>query len=775
MFKSICFSTGLSLMALGLGCSPLDDSKSELKQEVLSVYGYVDGKVRSLTSKDLKGLEFVSHNKILTWEGIIENFSRPGEKVHIIDTAKFEGHLGYTQEALGRGKSYDQRAFFDEIQPPATRRYMPFMVYDFRNQPVKWEGKNYRWVMNIRRYNFKDTHLELAEVLAHLRSLLQGSLFRDQGEPLLYVYDNIPFTFRRPHINFVDEIKTKGFSFITENQMIDLAGGDLVSILNPGKAFGYLKLVKANEPTSDLTPKHIAIFEDTPERIPPVAGIITLEPQTPLSHVNLLARNRGTPNVSTASIDLIPSIAKLLNQLVAFEASKDGQISLREASISEAELFWKSRQKEKLVVPEIRSNSLEYVDFSSDQEGQLAVTQIGSKASNYATIQKILGSKFVLPGFALTFSHYLALAENPVLKDLIGRLIRDKDGLSPTEVSARLEEIRNFILTGTDHEVIGKTVAVVRSLSGKMPGVKKIRLRSSTNSEDLPTFNGAGLYESEGFKFEDNDEKLKMKILNVMASLWLDRAYWERELFGIDHLKVGMAILINPAFVNESANGVVMGSESVNGFKTLVNAQKGEASVTNPLEGEVSELFSFLNQDFSKLEDTKSSNLGSVFLSSESKILDDMSDSLLDLQVVTKTLHDYFVGRQRTLGDKRAYGIDLEFKILLVNGMPQFIVKQSRLLNLGSTQLGDKPKVIRKAVAKNNGMSGAHLRRFPKQIASLTPSDFCFMPVNSTVGISAAVEVGNGFSEIVVAAPSSACPGFKGKIYVFSKHFNFLP
>jgi hypothetical protein len=45
MFKLICFSTGLSLMALGLGCSPLGDTKSELRQDVLSVYGYVDGKV----------------------------------------------------------------------------------------------------------------------------------------------------------------------------------------------------------------------------------------------------------------------------------------------------------------------------------------------------------------------------------------------------------------------------------------------------------------------------------------------------------------------------------------------------------------------------------------------------------------------------------------------------------------------------------------------------------------------------------------------------------
>jgi hypothetical protein len=82
---------------------------------------------------------------------------------------------------------------------------------------------------------------------------------------------------------------------------------------------------------------------------------------------------------------------------------------------------------------------------------------------------------------------------------------------------------------------------------------------------------------------------------------------------------------------------------------------------------------------------------------------------------------------------------------------------------------------MRKAVAKDNAMSGAHLRRSPKQISDLNPSDSCFMPVNTTVGISSVIDLGNGFSEVVVSTPSSACPGFKGKIYVFSKHFNFIP
>ena len=96
----------------------------------------------------------------------------------------------------------------------------------------------------------------------------------------------------------------------------------------------------------------------------------------------------------------------------------------------------------------------------------------------------------------------------------------------------------------------------------------------------MPEFNGAGLYESKGFNSKNSDEKLKEKILTVYASLWSESAFLEREYFGIDHSKIGMAILIQEAFQKEAANGVIVTTLTKdNKIQIIVKAQIGRAHV----------------------------------------------------------------------------------------------------------------------------------------------------------------------------------------------------
>ena len=739
-----------------------------------AVLGSVAGSIRPLTTAEVEDLQFVSHDKILTWEGLIANIGTPHPEVHLIDTEKFEGHYGYTKDGLGRGAAYTQNHFFNEVQSADRRRYMPFLVFDFRNRPLLWRGQSYRWVLNIRRYNYTDAHQQLADMLADLRSLLSARLMQGFGEPLLFVYSK-PNTFRRPHLNRLSEVRAAGFETITEQQMIEAAGGSLVSVLNPGEAIGYLKLVGAEESTDGLTPRHIAVFEDTPERVPPVTGIVTLEPQTPLSHVNLLAKNRGTPNVSTAKIELIPNLERLLGKLVRMVARRDGSVSFAEVGLAEAERFWKARSQNELEVPAIAANSLVPVEFATANQADKALVNIGSKAANYAVIQGLLNQQFVKPGFALSFAHYLRIVDLPKPKTLIQELLTRKDTLSPEAVNDQLKAIRSAIRKETPDAAIAASISAVRAVISKLPpDVKRIRLRSSTNSEDLPTFNGAGLYESKGFNIEDDDQKLKKKLLRVMSSLWLERAFWERELFGIDHSAVGMAVLINPAFSNEYGNGVVIGSQEDLGFRTWVNAQKGEASVTNPLDDEIPESFTFFGRNISVVEPQSRSNVGAVFLQENQDLVkNELSPQLLQLQGITQRLYDYFVAKQREIGDRRKYGIDIEYKLMSEAEKVVLYVKQSRLLNLDheAEQPNDS---VTKAVAKNNGMDGAHLRRRPLQLSHLSRSEYCVMRTDQVIGINRYEEVGNGFVKLNVVIPASSCPDFRGEVYAFKNHFNFI-
>jgi hypothetical protein len=100
-------------------------------------------------------------------------------------------------------------------------------------------------------------------------------------------------------------------------------------------------------------------------------------------------------------------------------------------------------------------------------------------------------------------------------------------------------------------------------------------------------------------------------------------------------------------------------------------------------------------------------------------------------------------------------------------------VKQSRLLNLDDEAARPNASIT-KAVAKDNGMQGAHLRRKPQQLSTLKPNEFCVVKTDSVIGINAFEEVGNGFVKLNVTVPSSSCPDFTGVVYVFQKHFNFI-
>ena len=104
------------------------------------------------------------------------------------------------------------------------------------------------------------------------------------------------------------------------------------------------------------------------------------------------------------------------------------------------------------------------------------------------------------PGFGLSFAHYRRVVAEPTAQRLIENLLEKKDTLTPQQINRELQEIRISIREGTSDRAIAPTIDAIRDAIAQMPGVERIRLRSSTNSEDLPVFNGAGLYESTGIQ-----------------------------------------------------------------------------------------------------------------------------------------------------------------------------------------------------------------------------------------------------------------------------------
>jgi phosphoenolpyruvate synthase/pyruvate phosphate dikinase len=108
-----------------------------------------------------------------------------------------------------------------------------------------------------------------------------------------------------------------------------------------------------------------------------------------------------------------------------------------------------------------------------------------------------------------------------------------------------------------------------------MFGGKGVFVRSSTNSEDLPNFSGAGLYTSVP---NVKDEKALLEaVKTVWASLWNYEAYEARESFGINHSAVYPAILIQEG-MNADAAGVLITTNPFNKElrnEVYLNAKRG--------------------------------------------------------------------------------------------------------------------------------------------------------------------------------------------------------
>jgi len=411
----------------------------------------------------------------------------------------------------------------------------------------------------------------------------------------------------------------------------ELYGGLSEQRLNAGVAFGTLRrLTPEALATTVVSFRDVLVLTRLPNELPIVGGTITEELQTPLAHVNVAARARGTPNLALLGAGDNPAVAALVGLLVRFEVTTTGW-SLSAATLAEAEAFWAGR------VPEPWSPGADVTtsglpDFAA--LGFADAPSIGVKAANLAELHHLLGDPRAPNGFAVPFHHYdrfmatglvtaarcagarvdclaearsaavCAAAEALCLPPAdsapetlfahVDRLMRDATFRSDTSArEASLDSLRWLIRhVPVDRALAAELDARAADLLGP---TTRLRLRSSTNAEDLPEFSGAGLYDSYGAA-ATGDDLVSDEIRKVWASVWNWRAFEERAFWGIDQRAVRMGVGVHPGYPDEQANGVMLtvnvADPTVAGF--YVNVQKGEMSVTNPADGAVPEVFSIV-------------------------------------------------------------------------------------------------------------------------------------------------------------------------------------
>lgn len=449
----------------------------------------------------------------------------------------------------------------------------------------------------------------------------------------------------------------------------ELFAGITYQPLNPARSYGWLRVIEPGGSLDGLRPTDIAVLEVAPNDIPPLSGIITQTFQTPLSHVNVLSQNRGTPNMALKGALSDPTILGLKDQLVSLEVTPQ-RWTLEPATPDEAEAYWEQIRPSETFLPPLDLTERGLPDLAGLGVGDVDI--IGAKGANMAEMFHV-EPPIPLPHmpFAIPFAHYRDHMERHGLQARAEALVADpRFGTDLAWRARELEALREAI------EAAPMSLSLKSALHNKVLeryGMQKVRMRSSTNSEDLPGFNGAGLYSSVSAQLGDEDKGLEQGVKYVWASLWNDRAVGERDFYRIDHSGVAIAVLVHPSFPNEAANGVAF---TVNRFNPrrpgqYVNVQDGEAAVTNPGPGELSEQFILYTwYEEPEVEYLSRSNLV------EGEVLS--WPEILELSEALARIHQHFKPIYNPT-NARTWGMDVEFKFLEPDR--RLLIKQARPIN----------------------------------------------------------------------------------------------
>jgi len=394
-----------------------------------------------------------------------------------------------------------------------------------------------------------------------------------------------------------------------------------------------------------LGPNDILLTDGVPAEIPFVAGVLSLAPSTPNSHVAILSADWQIPFVFLSRSESVAAAQALVDREVILRATTlspasfnggaayvDGcQIRLVDATdLLEEDVVAHLRDLKRAPDLALRPFSIsgsytsEVEDVTPDD-----IVHIGGKASGYGFLRRAVSANS-RPAMAFTFDLWNDYLDQPIegggsLRSRIQEILAPFPTYPPSDFGAlyaALDDVRDLIDDVADFTPAQRTV-IIDALQRFDP-IRRIRFRSSTNVEDSDVFTGAGLYSSEsGCLADDVDEDgdgpsrcdatraeergVFRALRKVFESFYSDNAYLERLRHRVDETTVGMAVLVHHTFTDDTelANGVatLRVSSPTSGALTIVS-QPGAHSVTNPEDGglpEVVEVFAFGSSVFPSL------------------------------------------------------------------------------------------------------------------------------------------------------------------------------
>ncbi|MBX3748075.1 MAG: hypothetical protein KF833_22435 [Verrucomicrobiae bacterium] len=392
----------------------------------------------------------------------------------------------------------------------------------------------------------------------------------------------------------------------------------------PGWALGRMTWVPAAEigtayREGRLRPDDVLLTEAVPAEVPPLAGIVSLSPATPNSHVALLAKSFGIPFVHLAGEEAEEALrgwagrevlVRAVQQFLGCEVWVWPMGSEIEAPMREAILAHKAAPR--LDIEPKAARGVFHV--AVDPLGPGDLRHVGGKAANFGILRQSLPGNSPSPAIAFTFDLWDAFLEQGWAGGgTLGAWVEARLGgfAWPPDMGAvqtALAEVRDGVRNRADFTPVQKQAILEALVGAGFDPMRKIRFRSSTNMEDSEQFIGAGLYDSySGCLADDLDDDTAgpsrcdpeeraergvfRALRRVYASFFNDNAFLERLRHGVNEADVGMAVLVHYSAPDEieRANGVATMEIRRSGALRTINGtlvtQVGAVSVSNPEGG----------------------------------------------------------------------------------------------------------------------------------------------------------------------------------------------
>ncbi len=383
-----------------------------------------------------------------------------------------------------------------------------------------------------------------------------------------------------------------------EHELFGARVGSGLRALNPGLARGRLVAPDPREPLAGVVAGGIPLLPETVSDLPAVAGILTRGEGSSLSHVQLLARNLGIPNVVVGD-ERVPAVTSRAGSLVVLAVSPGGVVQLAESGPRFDPLFGKQKPEERVV---IRAD-LEKLDLSQTDFVPLARLRTadsgrvsGPKGANLGELRAVFGDQ-VPDGFVIPFGAFRKLLDQPLepggpsVFEWMKQQYRTIATLSarPQEqaraVSDFLARLRAWIERvdpGPEfRERLSKTLADRFGADGTYG----VFVRSDTNVEDLPGFTGAGLNLTVSNVV--GTQQVLEAIRRVWASPFTERAYGWRQSHMEQPEYVFPAVVIQRSFPSEKS-GVMVSTDVAGGEPGWITVAVNEG-VSGAVDGQAAE------------------------------------------------------------------------------------------------------------------------------------------------------------------------------------------